>query len=413
MRYGLIGKKLGHSFSPELHRLIGGYHYELMELPESLLAGFFTQREFDGINVTIPYKQSVLPYLDKIDSSASAIGAVNTVVNRQGKLYGYNTDFGGMIALIRRMGLDLRGKKVLILGTGGTAQTARACTGTLGAAEIHLVSRSNRGDALTYPEAMTQYADADILINATPVGMFPDADSCPIALSAFPQLCGVVDMVYNPLQTRLVLEARQRGILAEGGLYMLVAQAALASELFTGKSVPEAAVNAAYDALLRQKRNLVLIGMPGSGKTTVGREIARKLKSKFVDLDEIIQRRTGKTIPDIFVQDGETAFRDLETEAVRDVAGRSGIVIATGGGTVLRPENVNSLRQNGLLFLLDCPLDQLHPTEDRPLADTAQKLDKLYRQRMPLYRAAAYEIIETKTSVSETANAVIQRFYEV
>ena len=412
MKYGLIGKKLGHSFSAELHRRIGGYDYELVELQEKDLDVFFAKRDFSAVNVTIPYKEAVLPYLDEIDPTAASIGTVNTVVNRQGKLVGYNTDFGGMMALIRRMKLDLYGKKVLILGTGGTAKTAYAVVRQLGAAEELFVSRSGRSHALTYSEALIRHSDADVIINTTPVGMFPDLDSCPISLSTFTHLRGVLDVIYNPLQTRLILEARQRGIPSQSGLYMLVAQAALASELFTGNSVPAETVENVYTDILREKRNLVLIGMPGSGKTTVGKIAASKLGRKIVDLDEMIQNIAGKPIREIFAQDGEAAFRELEAQAVREIAGLTGLVIATGGGCVLRPENVDRLRRNGLLFLLDRAVDQLLPTGDRPLADTARKLKQLYSQRMPLYRAAADQIIAVNGNETETSDTVIRRFIE-
>ena len=413
MKYGLIAKKLGHSFSSELHRMIGGYDYELKELPEEALEAFFAERAFAGINVTIPYKEAVLPYLDQLDSAAAAIGAVNTVVNRDGRLIGFNTDLGGLIALINRMGLDMRRKKVLILGTGGTAKTARFAAVQLGAAEIHLVSRRKSADAVTYREAAALHRDAEILINATPCGMYPEPDRQPIDLAAFPKLCGVVDAVYNPLSTRLVLDARGRGIRAQGGLYMLVAQAALASACFTGHDLDESVIEGAYARLLRNKQNLVLIGMPGCGKTAVGREAAALLGREFVDLDQLISERAGQSIPDIFAEKGEAVFRDLESQVVREIAGNTGLVIATGGGCVLRPQNMRRLRQNGCLILLDRPAEQLLPTEDRPLADTPDKMHRLYRERMPVYQTAADLIIPAENSVSETARRVIRHFNEV
>jgi len=413
MKYGLIAKKLGHSFSAELHRMIGGYDYDLKELSEDDLPAFLEKREFAGINVTIPYKEAVLPYLDEIDPAAASIGAVNTVVNRQGKLIGFNTDLGGMIALIRRMGLALEGKKVLILGTGGTAKTARAAAKQLGAREILLVSRRKTAGVITYSEAVSHHSNADILINATPCGMYPELDGTPIEVAVFPDLCGVVDAVYNPLYTRLVLDARQRGINARGGLYMLVAQAAMASSLFTGKAVDSDTVDEVYDRLLREKRNLVLIGMPGCGKTTVGREAAKLLHRDFVDLDQTISACTGKPIAKIFDEEGEEHFRDLESQAVRNIAGKTGLVIATGGGCVLRPENVIRLRQNGCLILLDRPIEQLLPTKDRPLADTLEKVHLLYEERMPIYRSAAERVISAEDGITETALSVIRGLNEV
>ena len=393
--------------------MIGGYNYELLELPQDRLASFLKKREFDGINVTIPYKESVLPYLDEIDPSAAKVGAVNTIVNRHGKLYGYNTDLGGMIAQIRQMGLELCGKKVLILGTGGAAKTAYAAASQLGAAEVSFVSRSGRNGSLTYDEASLQCADVGILINATPCGMYPELDNRPIDLTHFPFLSGVLDAIYNPLSSRLVLDARQRGIPAQGGLYMLVTQAALASELFTGKRCEQNTVDAVYSHLLREKRNLILIGMPGCGKTSVGQEAARRMGRSFIDLDDCIAAKAGKTIPDIFSEDGETVFRDMESQLVRDIAIETGLVIATGGGCVMRPENMERLRQNGCLFLLDRPIEQLLPTADRPLSDSFEKLRALHHQRQKLYRDAADEVIPTENSVASTAQAVVRRFNEV
>lgn len=413
MKYGLIGKKLGHSFSSELHRRIGGYDYELKELRQEELDAFFEERDFIGINVTIPYKETVLPYLDEIDPLAAAIGSVNTVVNRCGKLSGYNTDLGGMIALIRRIHLDLCGKKVLILGTGGTSKTAHAAAKRLGAKEVYAVSRTGKGGALTYPEALDLHHDADVIINTTPVGMYPNWCEHPLPLTSFSNLCGLVDAIYNPLQTRLVLEARQRGIPAEGGLYMLVAQAVLASELFTGRAIPSETVDHVFRDILREKSNLVLIGMPDSGKTTVGNKAAQILGREFVDLDGWIEKRAGTSVPEIISRDGEAAFRQMESAAVREISVRNGLVIATGGGCVMRQENVNMLRQNGRLFLLNRPAGELRPSADRPLSDTMEKLEELFRLRMPVYRAAADEIIESGATASETAEAVISLWNEV
>lgn len=412
MEYGCIAEHLGHSFSKAIHAKIDGYDYELHEVKPEDLGAFMTEHAFRGINVTIPYKQAVIPYLDEISDTARRIGAVNTIVNRAGKLSGDNTDFGGMTALIRRMGLDLSGKKVLVLGTGGTSKTALAVAAALGASWVCAVSRKAKDGVLTYDEVYRLHTDAQIIINTTPVGMFPHTDGNPIDIDTFPHLEGVVDAVFNPLRTELVQTARTRGILAQGGLYMLVSQAVLAAERFTGKAYPADLTDRVFAQLLSEKENLVLIGMPGCGKTTVGRMAAKKLGRAFVDLDDEIVRKAGRPISEIFAQQGETAFRDLESEVTREIAAQNGLVIATGGGCVLREENVRALRMNGRLLWIDRPLGQLVPTDDRPTADSADKMRALYAVREPVYRAAADAVIASDGNAQNCAADVITRFSE-
>ena len=409
LSYGCIGEHLPHSFSKEIHGQIGGYAYELKELTPEELPAFMAARSFHGINVTIPYKQAVIPFLDEIDETARAIGAVNTVVNRNGKLYGFNTDLDGLTRLIRRIGLDLSGKKVLIPGTGGTSRTAAFAAEKLGAREIHKISRTGRDGSLTYEEALRDHTDAEIILNTTPCGMYPEPDAQPLPLEPFHRLEGVADVIYNPLRTRLVLDARSRGIPAEGGLYMLVAQAVRASEHFLDTVYPDGLTDRIYEQILRQKENIVLIGMPGSGKSAVGRILAEKTGRSLADTDQLITEKAGKPIPDIFRENGEPAFRDLETEIIRALSKQGGQIISTGGGAVLRPENVTALRQNGRLFWLDRNPDALVPTDDRPLADTAEKMKQLYLTREPIYRAAADEIISVTGSPDDTANDIESR----
>ena len=413
MKFGLIAERVGHSFSAELHRLIGEYSYELQEVAPDELPSFMKAQNFLGINVTIPYKKTVIPFLDHISDTSKAIGAVNTIVRRNDELYGYNTDYGGMCALIRHMGLDFSGKKVLILGTGGTGKTARAVAKTLGAGEIVPVSRTAKNCAVTYDEAYKHHTDAEFLINTTPCGMFPDPDVTPIDLEPFKTLRGVVDVVYNPLSTRLVCDARERGIIAQGGLYMLVKQAVLSAELFTGHCLDAGLTDRIYRLILQEKQNIVLIGMPGCGKTSVGGKIAQVLHRTFVDLDQLIVSHAGKSIAGIFREDGESCFRTLETQAVRDISRQTGLVIATGGGCVLRRENVEMLRRNGLLFFLDRPLSGLFPTADRPLADSTEKIKALYTQRRPVYEDAADKRVPVSGYVTDTALTVIRLFQEV
>ena len=407
--YGCIGEHLPHSFSREIHGEIGSYAYELKELTPEELPGFMTSRGFMGINVTIPYKQAVIPFLDEIDETARAIGAVNTVVNRDGKLYGYNTDLYGLTRLIRRIGLDLSGKKVLVLGTGGTSRTASYAAEKLGARVVYRVSRTSREGSLSYEDVLRDHTDAEIILNTTPCGMFPRPAEQPLSLESFTRLEGVADAIYNPLRSRLVLDAHSRGIPAEGGLYMLVAQAVRASELFLNMSYPDDLTDQIYDRILRRKENLVLIGMPGSGKSAVGKILTETTGKPLADTDQLIVEKAGKSIPEIFREDGEPAFRDLESEIIRELSLQGGQVISTGGGAVLRPENVTLLRQNGRLFWLDRDPDSLVPTDDRPLADTAAKMKQLYQEREPVYRASADMIIPVFGTPEDTASLILQQ----
>ena len=406
MTCGLIGRRLGHSYSPQIHRALADYDYKLWELEPEELETFFRRQDFTGVNVTIPYKQAVIPLLDELSETARAIGAVNTVVRRGGKLYGDNTDFAGMAALIHRIMLSLEGKKVLILGTGGTSKTAVAVARSLGAAEVYRLSRSGRDGALTYEDAARLHADADVLINTTPGGMYPAVEGCPGALDAFPNLSGVVDAVYNPLRTNLVLQARSRGIPAEGGLYMLAAQATYASALFRGCETSQRDIDLAYQTVRREMENIVLIGMPSSGKSTVGRALAERLGKRFADSDALVTERIGMPIADYFAQRGETAFREREQEAVADLAATGGQVIATGGGAILRPENVTALRRSGRLVFLDRSPEKLIATADRPLASDREALRRRYEERYDLYCAAADLHIDGDGTAEETAQRI-------
>ena len=408
LTYGCIGEHLPHSFSKEIHGEIADYAYKLQELTPDELPAFLAARSVRGVNVTIPYKQAVIPCLDETDPTARAIGAVNTIVNRDGKLFGFNTDLYGLIRLIRRTGLDLSGKKVLIPGTGGTSRTAAFAAKQLGAREILKISRTGRDGSLTYEDALRDHTDAQIILNTTPCGMYPNPDARPLPLEPFTRLEGVVDVIYNPLRSRLVLDARARGIPAEGGLYMLVAQAVRASEIFLDTAYPEDLTDRIYARILRRKENVVLIGMPGSGKSAVGQILAEKTGRPFADTDQLIVEKAGKSIPDIFREDGEEAFRDLESEVIRDVSLQGGQVLSTGGGAILRPENVTVLRQNGRLFWLDRNPEDLIPTDDRPLADTDAKMKQLYRVRKPLYQAAADETIPVSGTPEITADIVLK-----
>lgn len=408
MKYGLIGEHLTHSYSCEIHAQIADYEYELHELAPSELGGFLTKREFNAINVTIPYKQDVIPYLDGISDTAKRIGAVNTIVNRGGKLYGDNTDFAGMLALAKHIGVDMKGKKVLILGTGGASKTGHALAEYMGAESVYYVSRSGKNGSITYEQAVSEHSDAQVIINATPVGMFPKQGGRPIDISAFPKLEGVLDAIYNPLRTNLILDAQERGIPAEGGLYMLSAQAVHAAAVFKDIPLDESLVDKAFKSVKNDKQNIVLIGMPSSGKTTVGRILAEKCGKELADTDEYIVKKIGMPIADFFAKHGEAEFRKIEKETVAGLASTGGKIIATGGGAVLDAENVRALKQNGVLVFLDRRPENLIATDDRPLASRRSALEKLYAERYDIYCAAAEVHIDANTTPGAEADAILK-----
>lgn len=408
MKYGLIGEHLKHSYSCEIHAQIADYEYELHEIPPSGLGGFLKKREFNAINVTIPYKQDVIPYLDEISDTAKRIGAVNTIVNRNGRLYGDNTDFAGMLALAKHIGVDMKGRKVLILGTGGASKTGHALAEYMGAQSVFYVSRSGKDGSISYEQAVTEHSDAQIIINATPVGMFPKQDGRPIDISAFPKLEGVIDAIYNPLRTNLILDAQERGIPAEGGLYMLSAQAVHASAVFRDIPLDESLVDKAFKSVKNDKQSIVLIGMPSSGKTTVGRILAEKCGKQLADTDEYIVRKIGMPISDFFAKYGEAEFRKIEKETVAELSATGGRIIATGGGAVLDPENVRALKQNGVLVFLDRRPENLIATDDRPLASRRSALEKLYAERYDIYCAAAELHIDANTTPEAEADAILK-----
>ena len=410
MQYGLIGEHLGHSYSVPIHRLITGEDYELREIAPEDLGAFMTRKEFRAINVTIPYKQDVIPYLDEISDTAREIGAVNTIVNRDGHLYGTNTDAAGLQALIGRVCPDIRGRKTLVLGTGGTSKTAVYTAKAMGADPVIRVSRSARDGAVTYEEALRDHRDAEILINTTPCGMFPAAEDMPVDIAGFPALRGVVDVIYSPLRTKLVLAAMRRGIPAEGGLYMLVAQAVRAAEVFRGIRYDEGLTERIYRRMARDKENIVLTGMPGSGKSAVSSILGARTGREVIDTDRMIVEKAGMEITEIFRRYGEKHFRDLESEVIREAAARAGVIISTGGGAVLREENVDALRRNGRLVWLDRKPEDLVPTDDRPLADSREKMAALYAAREPVYRATADERIAVTGSAEDTADETESRW---
>ncbi len=406
MKYGLIGEHLTHSFSKIIHEKIGDYVYEIKEIEPENVGSFMKAKDFTAINVTIPYKEAVIPYLDYIDDSAKKIGAVNTVVNKNGKLYGYNTDYSGMKALILKIGLEIKDKKVLIIGTGGTSKTATAVVTDMGAKEIIYVSNSYVKCAYSYDEIYANHTDAEIIFNTSPVGMYPKNDTTPIDLSKFPELTGLIDVVYNPIKTNLVIEAQNLGINAEGGLYMLSSQAVYAYEHFMDTSVDKTLCDSIFDDVLAEKYNIVLIGMPSSGKTTVGKVLAEKTGKAFVDTDDEIVKKIGMDIPSYFAKYGEAEFRKVESEVIKELSPKNSLIIATGGGAILNSDNIRRLKQNGKIYFIDRSLENLTPTSDRPLSRDISALEKRYKERYPIYISSADVVIDGNSTVEFVAKAI-------
>ena len=401
MKCGLLGRKLGHSYSPQIHGYLGGYSYELFEKEPEELEDFLRKGDFTAINVTIPYKKDVMAYLDEISPTAKKMGAVNTVVRRpDGTLFGHNTDYFGFVSMVKRSGLDVAGKKILVLGSGGASNTAVAALEEMNA-HVVIISRSGENN---YGN-LHLHKDAAAIVNTTPVGMYPNTGISPVDLSLFPKLEGVLDVVYNPARTRLLLDAEKLGLPCQNGLWMLVAQAKEAAEYFTGESISDDVIEEIYNRLYTQMQNIVLIGMPGCGKSTIAQLLSEKLGRRALDADTEVLRLAGKSIPDIFAQEGEDTFRRWETMALEALGKESGAIIATGGGCVTREENYPLLHQNGRIFWLLRSLDAL-PTDGRPLSQT-NKLADLYAVRKPLYEAFADHVIDNNRMPEETVAAIL------
>ncbi len=412
MEYGCIGEKLGHSFSKEIHNALADYDYRLQELKREELPEFFYKKEFKAINVTIPYKQDVIEYLDWISDEAKAINAVNTIVNKDGKLYGYNTDFYGLKALIERENVSLKGKKVAVLGSGGTSNTAFAVANFLESSSVFKVSRNKKDGYITYEELYEKYNDCEIVINTTPCGMYPQIGVSAVDLEKLPKVEAVFDAVYNPLKSKLVLDAKSKTITAVGGLYMLVSQAAYAVEKFIDAPVDNDKVEQIFKNLYKDKMNIALIGMPASGKTSVGKVLSEKLSKNFIDSDEEIVKTENKIIPNIFSEFGESYFRDVEKNVIHNISMLNSQIISTGGGAVLNPENIENLKGNARVYFLDRPLEMLITTSDRPLSSNRTDLEKRYNERYELYKSSADVIIDGSGTVEEVAKLIEEDFYE-
>lgn len=401
-RYGLLGGRLGHSLSPQIHGYFGDYPYDLIEKEADELAAFFATPSYRAINVTIPYKKDVIPFCDELSDVARRIGSVNTIRFDGDAVRGYNTDYDGFRYLLEKNAVPVAGRKALILGSGGSAVTANCVLGDLGAREVVVISRSGENNY----DNLDRHADAQLIVNTTPVGMYPKNLVSPIDLSLFPACEAVVDIIYNPPKTRLLLDAEARGLIAVNGLEMLVAQGKRAAEIFFDRPLDDKLVESTVRSMEQSFRNIVLVGMPGCGKSTVGKRLSEWLGKPFLDTDAMVEER-GTPIPVIICEDGERVFRDREQEAVAQAGKQLGHVIATGGGAVLRAENRLALRQNAIVIFLERPIAELG-TEGRPLSRGVAALEAMYEQRLPLYRAMADYSVTVDNDPEETCRRILE-----
>lgn len=420
MKYGLIGEHLGHSFSKQIQTRIAeienvkDYDYQLVELDKEEFKEFMEKKDFKGINVTIPYKKDVIPYLDEMDESAKAIGAVNTIINVDGKLKGYNTDFGGFLYMVKAHDVHMEGKKVLIIGNGGACAAVKAVCKHENAKDIVIVSRSANRGAIGYDEMYTSHLDADIVVNTSPVGMFPNIVNAPIDVSWFHKLECVLDVVYNPILTRLCFEAQEADIKRVIGLEMLIAQAKYTFEIFENMSFDDSIIDEIKKEMLKDRCNIVLIGMPSAGKTTIGKMLEEKLGKEFFDLDDMIIAKVGKSIPEIFQESGETGFRAIETEVAIEASKMNNKIIATGGGVVKHKVNMDFLRLNGITIFIDRDIDKLISSDpNRPLSSSKQALQQMYKERYPLYQKYAAYIAVNNANIEETVDDIVNTYHSI
>lgn len=402
-KFGLIGKTLKHSYSKKIHAKLGEYVYDLCELAPENVGDFVKKGGYKGFNVTIPYKKEVIPFLDEVDARAKNIGAVNTVVRRNGKIFGFNTDFDGMLYALKRAGITLNGKNVLILGSGGTSNTAMAVAQSENASDVKILSRTGQ---INYQNYKTLASKTQIVINTTPVGTYPNNYECLVDLSAFSELEGVLDAVYNPALTKLLYQAKVLGVPYSNGLPMLVAQAKYASELFLDKKINDQVIEEIICDLKKESQNIVFVGMPGCGKSTVGKEVAKMLNKEFIDTDQLIVEKENRQIPEIFATDGEEYFREVEREVLKEVGKLSSKVISTGGGVVKNKENYFALKQNGVIIWIDRPIDLL-VCEGRPLSKDRQTVEKLFRERKDNYAFFADKKVSNDGDLETAVKGVI------
>lgn len=409
MEYGLIGEKLGHSYSPQIHAALAGYDYVLCPVARENLHTFMMEKAFKGINVTIPYKKDVLPYLNELTDDAKEIQCVNTIIKRpDGTLLGHNTDISGFMTMVKNAQMDVQGKKVVVLGSGGTSLTATVSLRKMGAKEIVIISRTGEND---YQSLYEKHKDAQVLVNTTPVGMYPNNGQSPADLSRLPKLECVIDVIYNPEKTALILQAESLHIPCVSGLPMLVAQARKAAEMFSGKAIPESEDSRIIKEIKSQTLNLILIGMPGCGKSNIGRRLAERMNRPLIDTDAEIEKLAGKSIPEIFANDGETHFRNLEAEVLSAFCKGHGQVITTGGGAILRAENRQMMHGNGRVCLIERPLHLL-ARDGRPLSLGDGAIEKLWQQRKDIYQATCDYTITNNADMDAAVSAAWEGFYE-
>ena len=401
-KFGLIGESLSHSKSKEIHQLFGRYDYNLKNLKQNEVEGFFEKKNFRGINVTLPYKELSIKYLDQVDPLAREIGAVNTIVNKDGELFGYNTDYLGFDYSLKYFDLDLKDKKILILGSGGASKMVQKLVADRGAKRLVVISRMGENNY----ENLGKFNDFNVIINASPVGMYPNNMECKVDLKIFKNLEAVIDLIYNPLNTKLILDGKKLGIKTMNGLLMLVAQAFFAAELFLDEQLDESLIEKIYFKIKSDMENIALVGMPSCGKTTMARLLSEKLNRDYFDTDKLIQEREGK-IPEIFENKGEKYFRDFETKVLEELSKKTGIIIATGGGTPLREINRDLLLQNSLVIYLDRDIKNLE-TEGRPLSKNLETLEKMYGERNKIYQ----EISHIKIKVIEDEEKTLEKILE-
>ncbi len=401
--YGLLGGTLGHSFSPQIHNLLADYEYRLFPMPEEDVKPFLTEHNFDGINVTIPYKETVIPFCDTLSDSAKRLKSVNTITVKEGKLCGDNTDYYGFTYMLKSADIDVKDRKCIVLGSGGSSKTVCAVLDDLGASSVTVISRSGEDNY----DNISRHFDAEIIVNTTPVGMYPKTCVSCIELENFKNCKGVLDIIYNPAKTKLLLDAEKMGIPFSNGLPMLVAQAKKACEIFLDKQIDDTEIDRIVKIIERQTKNIILIGMPSSGKSSVGKLIANTLQREFIDTDAEIERIANKPIPQIFSEDGEDVFRQIETEALSQVSKLSGKVIATGGGIVKLERNHNLLKQNSVIVFLSRDIEKLS-TDNRPLSKNIENLKKLYDERIDFYKTLCDFETDSNQSVEITAKNLLE-----
>lgn len=412
MKYGLIGKTLKHSFSKEIHEKIADYQYELCELPTIKdLDVFMNNRNFNAINVTIPYKEEVIPYLYYVDEKARLIGAVNTIINKDNKLYGYNTDYYGLKLLLNKNNIEINNKVVLILGNGGTAKTSYQVCKDLNAKKIYKTSRKKmiEPNVISYSDIDSISNDVEVIINTTPVGMYPNIEDSIIDINKFNNLESVCDVIYNPLRTRLLQDAEDKNLKTCDGLFMLVSQAIYASELFLNKKFDSNLFDRIYQEILNKKLNICLIGMPSSGKSTIGKLLSKRLNKEFVDTDDLIENKINKPIKDFLTSNNEDEFRKIEKEVIYEISKSNNLIISTGGGVIKNKININRLKTNSIVIFIDRDLSLLTPTNDRPLSSNIENLKRLYNERYHLYCDYSDIIVTNNQTLEDTVNLILQK----